>query len=119
VQIKNLNDAELDPSEWATHSLPYSPETQGVYCEGVVENDIICCERSRKYINVFVVGDRYSKIKLFNYPSQQNKIYNRYVGHSHEVTGLQFDRRNEHLISIGGDEKSIIVWKYNPEELKN
>ena len=38
--------------------------------EGVTEGDIICCERSRKYRNVFVVGDKYSKIKLFNFPSK-------------------------------------------------
>lgn len=41
------------------------------------------------------------------------------MGHSNEVTGLQFDRRNENLISIGGEEKSIIVWKYRYDEIKN
>ena len=55
---------------WAHHSLPFSPETQGIMTEGVVEEDIICCERSRKHRNVFLIGDKFSKIKLFNYPSK-------------------------------------------------
>ena len=67
------------------------------------------------------MGDKYSKIKLFNYPSKENNIFNKYVGHSNEVTGIEFDKikGNQHLISIGGEEKSIIVWKYNSEQLKN
>ena len=88
---------------WATHSLAFSPETQGIMTEGVIEEDITCCERSRKYRNVFVIGDKYSKIKLFNYPSKENQIFNKYIGHSNEITGLRFDRNEKYLISIGGE----------------
>lgn len=102
VRVTSAEEKLKPTHEWATHTLPFSPETQGVLGDGVLESDIICCERTRKIHNVFVIGDKYSKIKLFNYPSKTNKIYNKYVGHSNEVTGLQFDRRNEHLISIGG-----------------
>ena len=78
--------------DWATHSLPFSPETQGLMTEGVTEEDIVCCDRSRKYKNVFVIGDKYSKIKLFNYPSVKNPIFSRYVGHSNDVSGVMFNR---------------------------
>ena len=87
--------------------------------EGVIEQDITCCERSRKYRNVFVIGDKYSKIKLFNYPSKENQIFNKYIGHSNEITGLMFDRNEKYLISIGGEQKSIIIWKYDPQQCKN
>ena len=78
--------------DWATHSLSFSPETQGLMTEGVTEEDIVCCDRSRKYKNVFVIGDKYSKIKLFNYPSVKNPIFSRYVGHSNDVSGVMFNR---------------------------
>lgn len=43
------------------------------------------------------------------------------MGHSNEVTGIQFDKKLQQdkndkyqfVFSIGGPEKSIIVWKYN------
>lgn len=50
-----------------------------------------------------MIGDKFSKIKLFNYPSVKNTIFNKYTGHSNEVTGLQFDRNGQYLISVGGE----------------
>jgi hypothetical protein len=32
---------------------------------------------------------------------------------------MQFDGEDQCLISIGGEEKSIIVWDYEPDEVNN
>lgn len=64
----------------------------------------MCCERNRFGKNVFILGDKYSKIKLFNYPCKQNPIFNKYNGHSNKVNAIQFNniKNDEYLISIGG-----------------
>lgn len=43
------------------------------------------------YKNVIVAGDRYSKLKLFNYPTPYNKVFNKYEGHSNAVTAILFN----------------------------
>lgn len=68
-----------------------SPETQKFKTEGVAESDIVCCERSTMRRNVFLIGDKYSKIKLFNYPCIKYPIFSKFEGHSNTVTAIQFD----------------------------
>ena len=75
--------------------------------------------RGNRYRNVLVAGDRFSKLKLFNYPCPFNKIYNKYEGHSNSVTALLFSPKEDYLISIGGEEKAIFIWKYDPVLIKN
>lgn len=59
--------------------------------------------RSMRYRNVIVAGDRFSKLKLFNYPCPFNKIYNKYDGHSNSVTAIIFSPEEDYLITIGGE----------------
>ena len=52
-----------------------------------------------------LIGDKYSKIKLFNYPCVNYPIFGKYEGHSNGVTAIQFDAgqlQKEYVISIGG-----------------
>lgn len=83
------------------------------------EEDITCCDKSRRLLNVLLVGDKYSKIKMFNYPCRTNKIFNKYSGHSNEITAIQFTQDEQYVVSVGGEEKSIILWKYDPDLVNN
>jgi WD40 repeat protein len=85
----------------------------------VEEKDLTCCARSLLYKNVIVAGDRYSKLKLFNYPTPYNKVFNKYEGHSNAVTTIMFNEKEDYLISVGGEEKAIFIWKYDPVLIKN
>jgi WD40 repeat protein len=107
--------------EWESHTLPYTPHLNGLYTTGVEEDDIVCCSRTEVYRNAILVGDRYSKIKLFNYPSIDNVIYNKYEGHSNAVTAVQFspNKNYDYAISLGGEEKSILIWKFDPVTKNN
>jgi len=89
-------------SDWQTHTCPFTPQTRAIISEGVEEKDITCVARGNRFRNVIVAGDRFSKIKLFNYPCPFNKIYNKYEGHSNSITALLFSPKEDYLISIGG-----------------
>ncbi len=93
--------------EWESHAAFMSPETKGFKTEGVAEADIVCCERNRLNRNVVLFGDKYSNIKLFNYPCIIYPIFSKYQGHSNAITAMEFNSGkakgdNEYLISIGG-----------------
>ena len=109
-----LMNEKIIKSNWDTHTCAFSPETRAVISEGVEQKDITCVARGSRYKNTIVAGDRFSKIKLFNYPCPFNKIYNKYEGHSNAVTALLFSPNEQYMISVGGEEKAIFIWKYEP-----
>jgi WD40 repeat protein len=50
---------------------------------------------------------------LFKYPSPvANSSFNSYSGHSSHVSNVKFSFDDEFIISTGGNEKSIIQWRY-------
>ena len=71
--------------------------------EGVSEEDITCCQRSVVFKDCVIMGDKYSKLKLFNYPTKDNKIFNKYGGHSNDITAIRFNHQEDNVITIGGE----------------
>jgi len=39
---------------------------------------------------------------MFNYPTLNNNLYNKYEGHSNAVTAIAFNLDEDYIISIGG-----------------
>jgi WD40 repeat protein len=65
-------------------------------------------------------GDIYGRVSLYNYPStSHNAIRKIYLGHSSEVTNVQFVGKDT-LLSAGGEDLSIFQWgiKHEPVEEK-
>lgn len=57
-------------------------------------------------------GDDNSKVCLYSYPSVvKNSVFKSYSGHSSHVTTVRFSRDDCWLISTGGYDKCILVWK--------
>ena len=56
-----------------------------------------------------VTADDYSTLKLFRFPAPNiRQGYQRYSGHSAHVSNVRFTADDEHIISLGGKDKSII-----------
>lgn len=50
-------------------------------------------------------------VKLFKYPSVNEKSeFKAYKGHSSHVTRVRFSYDDNHLLSIGGNDKTLIIW---------
>jgi microtubule-associated protein-like 6 len=50
-------------------------------------------------------------VKLFKYPSVTDKSeFKAYRGHSSHVTRVRFSFDDKYLVSIGGNDKTIIIW---------
>lgn len=51
-------------------------------------------------------------VKIFKYPSVNDKSeFKAYRGHSSHVTRVRFSYNDKFLVSIGGNDKTIIIWK--------
>ena len=46
-------------------------------------------------------------------------MFNKYKGHGGQITGIRFTRDEKFLATIGGEDKTLIIWKYDNELIKN
>lgn len=62
--------------------------------------------------NTIATGDDFGLIKLFDFPcTQKDMEYDAYVGHSAHVTNVRFTFDDRFLMSAGGSDSCIFVWK--------
>ncbi len=51
-------------------------------------------------------------IRLFRYPVViDRQIHREYFGHSSHVTKVRFNASGEQLVSIGGNDRTILIWR--------
>ena len=56
-------------------------------------------------------------VKLFRNPCDVGRAdYNGYRGHSFHVTGARFTFNDQFLITIGGNDRSIFLWRHYKED---
>ncbi|KAI6657027.1 Echinoderm microtubule-associated protein-like 6 [Oopsacas minuta] len=57
-------------------------------------------------------GDDLGYVRIYKYPSYVNKAKHKsYVGHSAHVTCVRFSNNGSYLVSLGGNDTSILIWK--------
>jgi WD40 repeat protein len=95
--------------EWATWTCQYGYATLGVFPTMLGEDVNSVCRNKAK--NLIATGDDLQNVSLFRFPAVQTKCgCKKYVAHSAPVAALQFILEDHGLISIGGRDKSIILW---------
>ena len=71
-------------------------------------NSLDCCLSK----NILATGDDLGFVRLYNYPSYVTKAKHKsYVGHSAHVTSVRFSNNGSYLVSLGGNDTSIFIWK--------
>lgn len=60
----------------------------------------------------YILGDDFGNLSLFNYPCVvKDAPRNVGFGHSSHVMNVKFTSNGRQLITVGGNDGSIIVWK--------
>lgn len=68
-----------------------------------------CRSNSRQ---VLATADDFGLVKLFKYPCVvENASYNQYMGHSSHVTRVRFSANDKFVVSTGGNDKTVLIWK--------
>ncbi|XP_065208639.1 echinoderm microtubule-associated protein-like 2 isoform X2 [Planococcus citri] len=104
---------QLRDVTWASNSCTISFQTVGIWPEGADGTDVNACEVSHDR-KVLATGDDFGKVKLYSYPvSQPKSLPHVYGGHSSHVTNVTFLHDDMRLISIGGNDTSVLQWDIN------
>lgn len=102
--------SSLRDVKWATNSCTLSFNTVGIWPEYADGTDINAAGRSNDKMLV-VSGDDYGKVNLYRYPAAHPKsVPHTYGGHSSHVTSVEFLHDDSQVISIGGNDTSVMQW---------
>ncbi|XKL65549.1 hypothetical protein PGB90_008969 [Kerria lacca] len=98
---------------WATNSCTITFQTVGIWPEGADGTDVNACEVSHDK-KLLASADDFGKVKLYTYPVIQPKsLHHTYGGHSSHVTNVTFLYDDTRLISVGGNDTSVLQWEIN------
>lgn len=79
--------------------------------------DINFVDRSNSKINgdyILANGDDFSTVNLFKWPCvNSNAQCIEATGHCSHVTNVRFTLNDKYIISTGGEDNSVFVWKLN------
>ncbi|XP_068089101.1 echinoderm microtubule-associated protein-like 4 isoform X6 [Hyperolius riggenbachi] len=107
--IRNRSDCK--DIDWATYTCVLGFQVFGVWPEGSDGTDINALVRSHNR-KVIALADDFCKVHLFQYPCSKPKApSHKYSAHSSHVTNVSFTHSDNHLISTGGKDMSIIQWR--------
>ncbi|XP_004681693.1 PREDICTED: echinoderm microtubule-associated protein-like 5 isoform X1 [Condylura cristata] len=109
---KHLTDqTAIDRITWATWTSILGDEVIGIWSRHAEKADVNCACVSHSGISL-VTGDDFGMIKLFDFPCPEKFAkHKRFLGHSPHVTNIRFTSGDRHVISAGGDDCSLFVWK--------
>ncbi|OCT79280.1 hypothetical protein XELAEV_18026090mg [Xenopus laevis] len=106
-----LDGAAIDRITWATWTSILGEEVMGIWPRNADKADVNCACVSHAGINV-VSGDDFGLVKLFDFPcTDRFAKHKRYFGHSAHVTNVRFSHDDKYVISTGGDDCSVFIWR--------
>ncbi|XP_041958628.1 echinoderm microtubule-associated protein-like 6 [Alosa sapidissima] len=103
--------AVIDRITWATWTSVLGDEVVGVWPRNAEKADVVCASVSHAGLNI-ATGDDFGLVKLFDFPcTEKFAKHKRYLGHSAHVTNIRFSADDKYVISVGGSDCSVFVWK--------
>ncbi|KAM9770291.1 LOW QUALITY PROTEIN: echinoderm microtubule-associated protein-like 6 [Menidia menidia] len=101
----------IDRITWATWTSILGEEVLGVWPRNADRADVTCACVSHAGLSL-VTGDDFGLVKLFDFPCPDKFAkHKRYFGHSAHVTNIRFSCDDKYVISAGGSDCSLFVWK--------
>lgn len=99
--------------EWASETVVYNFQTQGIYSQPTEP----CVQALHKGSGpLFAVADGSRRVKIFNYPALTAGASSKaFVGHSGSITNVRFVSEDSHIITTGADQ-SIFQWAVEVDE---
>jgi len=112
-QVKK--SASLRDVAWATLTCTLGWPVQGIWPPDCDYRDVNSCQAMPDMGDI-VTGDDFSKVKLFKYPALKlGSLHQTYVGHAGHVTCVRFTASRRFVVSIGGADRTILVWRHDVE----
>jgi len=104
--------SQLKNVDWATHTCTYGWSCQGIWPpkKAIGSSTPVCADRStdRKLI---ATGLNKGEVRLYNYPALKSARGLQELGHAGEVANARFSLDDETLVTIGKNDRAILVWR--------
>jgi len=102
---------QLKDVQWATQTCTFGWPVQGVFDPSQDGTDVNCVDRAPGD-TLLASGDDYGYVNLFRYPCV-TKGNQKFIatGHSSHVQRVKFTLDEKHLLSVGGNDKTILQCK--------
>lgn len=104
-----VNASSSKDIEWYTWTCVLGFPVIGIW-PGVDYTDVntVCRSHNRQ---ILATGEDSSRVKLFKYPCYVERAkFKEYFGHSSHLTEVKFTVGDNYLITVGGNDKTVIVW---------
>uniref|UniRef100_A0A671RXC3 Echinoderm microtubule-associated protein-like 5 n=1 Tax=Sinocyclocheilus anshuiensis TaxID=1608454 RepID=A0A671RXC3_9TELE len=103
--------AVIDRITWATWTSVLGDEVVGIWSRNTDKADVTCACVSHSGLNI-VTGDDFGMVKLFDFPCPEKFAkHKRFLGHSAHLTNIRFTNGDRFVVSAGGDDRSLFVWR--------
>jgi len=105
------DDEKINNIVWNQWTSTLGNDVIGIWPKNADRGDINSTHLSNSG-KTLATGDDFGYVKLFQFPvSQRFTKGKKFMGHSAHVTNVRFTYDDKHLISIGGEDCSVFVWK--------
>ena len=108
----NPHSAQYKDVDWNTQTCKIGWAVRGIWEEGMDGSDINNCDRSPDG-KLVASADDWGRVNLYNWPVGDDNQKSSFTGHSSHVMNAKFTKDGKHLISVGGNDKTILQWKIN------
>ncbi|CAF3682759.1 unnamed protein product [Rotaria sp. Silwood1] len=103
------NHEEIEKIVWDSWTSTIGDNVNGIWPKDVKKDHINCAHAVSSTI---VTGDDNGAVNLFKFPCPEpGAEHKTYYGHSDNVTNVRFLFNERYLVSLGGDDCCIFVWK--------
>ncbi|OQS03517.1 microtubule-associated protein, partial [Thraustotheca clavata] len=109
----------LRDEQWGTWTCPLGWPVQGIWPKDSDGSDVngVCRSLSGALL---ATGDDFGKVKIFRYPcAKKHAGFAVLNGHSSHVTNVVWSSKDEYLLSIGGGDRCLFVWKHDAQKIKS
>ena len=104
-----VRPADAKNIDWYTWTCVFGFATLGVFPNILGEDVSAVCRATGR--EVMATGDDLQQVNIYRYPAVQKKSgRKKYTAHSASVSELRFFLEDHALVSIGGKDKSIVIW---------
>jgi len=102
--------ADLKDSAWSTWTCPLGWPVQGIWPSQNDGTEFNAVDRSHNG-KLLVAADDFGRLQLYNYPCVTSGCgSDTYFGHSSHITNCRWTSDDQHVITTGGNDRSIFQW---------
>merc|ERR1712100_755682 len=114
---QNPSASSVKNVEWASWTCPLGWPVQGIWQEEDEGGANINSVHRSNSKDLVAAADELGRVKMYNYPClESGAAFVEGRGHSSHVTAVRFNKSDSYLMTVGGTDRTVCVWKLKPRQ---